>query len=54
VTTSGGQVTPAQAVEAVSPGTNSIVDFQVVQEADATLFIRVVQRDGHQRRKIVR
>ena len=45
VTASGRQITPAQAVEAVSPGTNSIIDFQVVQEADATLRILVVQRD---------
>jgi phenylacetate-CoA ligase len=45
VTGRGGQITPAQAVEAVSPGTNSIVDFQVVQEADASLHLRVVQRD---------
>jgi len=46
VTAGGGRITPAQAVDAVSPGMNSIVDFQVVQELDASLHIRVVQRDG--------
>ena len=45
LTVGGGLITPAQAVDAVSPGTNSIVDFQVVQHADAALHIRVVQRD---------
>ncbi|HWP70653.1 MAG TPA: hypothetical protein VNM36_06125 [Gemmatimonadaceae bacterium] len=45
VTRDGSHITPAQAVEAVSPGTNSIVDFQVAQADDASLQIRVVQRD---------
>lgn len=45
VTAQGTHVVPEQAVAAVSPGTNSIVDFQVVQGADASLTIRVVQRD---------
>lgn len=45
-TSSGTLVTPAQAVEAVAPGSNSVIDFQVVQGADARLAIRVVQRDS--------
>jgi len=45
VTANGTHVVPGQAVAAVSPGNNSIVDFQVVQGADWSLRIRVVQRD---------
>jgi phenylacetate-coenzyme A ligase PaaK-like adenylate-forming protein len=45
VRSDGGLVTPAQAVEAVAPGTNSIVDFQVVQGANGSLRVLVVQRD---------
>lgn len=46
VTAAGASVTPAQAVEAVSPGMNSIVDFQVIQDRHAHLRISVVQRDA--------
>jgi phenylacetate-CoA ligase len=46
VTADGALVTPAQAVAAVAPGTNSIVDFQVVQDRDGRLRISVVQRDA--------
>jgi phenylacetate-coenzyme A ligase PaaK-like adenylate-forming protein len=44
-TASGTVLSPAQAVEAASPGDNSIVDFQVVQSSDRRIHILVVQRD---------
>lgn len=44
-TASGALVSPAEAVEAAAPGTDSIVDFQVTQHVDAHLHILVVQRD---------
>jgi phenylacetate-CoA ligase len=45
-TAAGTLFSPAQAVEAVAPGTNSVIDFQVVQAADGRLRIVVVQRDS--------
>jgi phenylacetate-CoA ligase len=45
-TASGTLVSPAQAVEAVAPGTDGVIDFQVVQRADGRLNILVVQRDS--------
>jgi phenylacetate-CoA ligase len=44
-TASGTLVSPSEAVAAVEPGANSVIDFQVVQRADARLEILVVQRD---------
>jgi phenylacetate-CoA ligase len=56
-TASGSLVSPAQAVEAVAPGTNTVIDFQVVQSASGALTIFVVQRDapeaGADRERIV-
>ncbi len=43
---SGALVTPAQAVEAVGPGGNSVIDFQVVQRADGECRVLVVQRES--------
>jgi phenylacetate-CoA ligase len=45
-TRSGVLLTPAQVVEAVNPGTDSLIDFQVVQDAEGRLRIFVVQRDS--------
>jgi len=45
-TSSGTLLTPGEAVTIVAPGSNSVIDFQVVQRADARLTIFVVQRDG--------
>lgn len=45
-TASGTLMNAAQAVEAVAPGPNSVIDFQVVQGADDRLRIFVVQRDS--------
>lgn len=45
-TADGKTITPAEAVEAAKPGTNSIVDFQVAQTPDLRLRILVVQRDS--------
>lgn len=41
----GGWLSPGEAVDAVAPGDNSVIDFQVVQKADRTLDIVVMQRD---------
>ena len=43
---SGAVITPADAVAAVAPGTNSIVDFQVAQAGDGRLSVLVVQRES--------
>jgi phenylacetate-CoA ligase len=45
-TASGTLVSPAQAVEAVAPGANGVIDFQVVQRADGRLNVLVVHRDS--------
>jgi len=42
----GTFMTPAEAVGLAAPGANSVVDFQVVQAADRSLTINVVQRDA--------
>jgi hypothetical protein len=44
-TASGGTVTPAEAVALARPGTGSVVDLQVRQEADLSLTILLVQVD---------
>ncbi|NNF38810.1 MAG: phenylacetate--CoA ligase family protein, partial [Gemmatimonadetes bacterium] len=41
----GGWLSPGEAVDAVDPGRNSVIDFQVVQKPDRNLDILVVQRD---------
>lgn len=43
---SGAEITPGDAVAAVAPGSDSILDFQVAQQADGRLRILVVQRDA--------
>jgi phenylacetate-CoA ligase len=45
-TPSGALVGPRQAVEALRPVMNSVIDFQVIQDAQARLRILVVQRDS--------
>lgn len=45
-TVSGTLVSPAEAVDAAAPGSNSVIDFQIVQSADGCLTIFVVQRDS--------
>jgi phenylacetate-CoA ligase len=42
----GALMSPAEAVAAAALGTNSVIDFQVVQAADLRLRIFVVQRDS--------
>jgi phenylacetate-CoA ligase len=45
-TASGELVSPHQAVEAVGPAMDRVVDFQVIQDEDRRLRILVVQRDS--------
>ena len=45
-TRSGELVSQRQAVEAVQPGSNSVLDFQVTQHEDARLTVLVIQRDS--------
>jgi phenylacetate-CoA ligase len=45
-TENGGLVTPREAVAAAAPAMGSVIDFQVLQSADARLEILVVQRDS--------
>jgi phenylacetate-CoA ligase len=44
-TATGELVGAHEAVEAVGPGTNSVIDFQVIQRGDRRLTILAVQRD---------
>jgi phenylacetate-coenzyme A ligase PaaK-like adenylate-forming protein len=46
-TQSGALVGPGQAVEALRPVMDSVIDFQVIQDAQARLRILVVQRNTH-------
>jgi hypothetical protein len=45
-TRAGELVSQRQAVEAVRPGSNSVLDFQVTQHEDARLTALVIQRDS--------
>jgi phenylacetate-CoA ligase len=44
-TSTGELVGAREAVEAVKPGTNSVIDFQAIQAEDGRLTVLVVQRD---------
>jgi phenylacetate-CoA ligase len=44
-TSTGALVGPREAVAAVNPGPNSVIDFQAIQREDRSLTVLVVQRD---------